>query len=118
MVEMPLVIKVERLAIQPTPCLCLIIKVLCWQCPPHKKDNIAAANRHDVFEIQTLFNEICTMLKEAAIDLDGLFLKADPGFDSDSFRQACEKENIIANVKPNLVIHPIDIFPIKYITKR
>ena len=26
---------------------------------------------------------------------------APPGFDSDSFRQACEKENIIANVKPN-----------------
>ena len=36
---------------------------------------------HDLFEIQTLFNEICTMLKEAGISLDGLFLNADPGFD-------------------------------------
>jgi hypothetical protein len=56
---------------------------------------------HDLFEIQALFNEICTMLKEAGINLDGLFLNADPGFDSDSFREACEKENIIPNVKPN-----------------
>jgi hypothetical protein len=56
---------------------------------------------HDLFEIQNLFNEICTMLKEADINLDGLFLNADSGFDSDSFREACEKENIIPNVKPN-----------------
>jgi transposase len=56
---------------------------------------------HDVFEIQSLFNEICTMLKEAGINLDGLFLNADSGFDSDSFREACDKENIIPNVKQN-----------------
>lgn len=56
---------------------------------------------HDLFEIQSLFNEICTMLKEADINLDGLFLNADSGFDSDSFREACEKENIIPNVKLN-----------------
>lgn len=56
---------------------------------------------HDLFEIQALFDEICTMLKEAGINLDGLFLNADPGFDADSFREACEKENIIPNIKPN-----------------
>ena len=56
---------------------------------------------HDLFEIQTLFNEICTMLKGAGISLDGLFLNADPGFDSDSFKEACEEKNIIPNVKPN-----------------
>lgn len=56
---------------------------------------------HDLFEIQTLFDEICSMLKQASINLDGLFLNADPGFDSEGFRQACEKENIIPNVKPN-----------------
>ena len=56
---------------------------------------------NDLFEIQSLFDEICTMLKEARISLDGLFLNADPGFDSDSFREACEKENIILNVKAN-----------------
>lgn len=56
---------------------------------------------HDLFEIQTLFSEICIMLKSAKINLDGLFLNADPGFDSENFRQACEKENIIPNIKPN-----------------
>lgn len=56
---------------------------------------------HDVFEIQSLFDEICTMLREAGISLDGLFLNADSGFDSNSFREACEKENIIPNVKSN-----------------
>jgi transposase len=56
---------------------------------------------HDLFEIQSLFGEICTMLKEAGISLDGLFLNADSGFDSDSFREACEKENMIPNIKAN-----------------
>lgn len=56
---------------------------------------------HDLFEIQTLFDEICVMLKKANISLNGLFLNADPGFDSNIFRQACEKENIIPNIKLN-----------------
>lgn len=56
---------------------------------------------HDLFQIQVLFNEICTLLKEADIDLKGLFLNADPGFDSADFVAACEKEEIIANVKGN-----------------
>ena len=41
------------------------------------------------------------LLKTAGIDLKGLFLNADPGFDSADFVNACEKEQIIANVKPN-----------------
>lgn len=57
--------------------------------------------RHDLFQIQQLFDEICTLLKEAGINLQDLFLNADPGFDSQEFRQACQKENIIPNVKPN-----------------
>lgn len=56
---------------------------------------------HDLFQIQTLFDEICMMLKKANISLNGLFLNADPGFDSEEFRQACEKENIIPNIKLN-----------------
>jgi hypothetical protein len=34
---------------------------------------------HDLFEIQKLFDEICTILKSASINLDGLFLNADTG---------------------------------------
>ncbi len=32
---------------------------------------------HDLFQIKELFEEICQLLKEAGIDLDGLFLNAD-----------------------------------------
>jgi hypothetical protein len=32
---------------------------------------------HDLFEIQTLFNEICELLKKAHVNLNGLFLNAD-----------------------------------------
>lgn len=56
---------------------------------------------HDLFEIQALFDGVCNLLKAAGISLDGLLLNADAGFDSDSFKQACQKENIIPNVKPN-----------------
>ena len=56
---------------------------------------------HDLFQIQELFDEICTLLKEAGLDLKGLFLNADPGFDSVDFEAACAKEEIIANVKEN-----------------
>lgn len=57
---------------------------------------------HDLYQIKELFDELCQLLKEAGIELEGLFLNADPGFDSDSFRQACEEKDIIANVKPNV----------------
>ena len=56
---------------------------------------------HDLFQIQVLFDEICALLKEAGLDLKGLFLNADPGFDSADFEAACAKEEIIANVKEN-----------------
>lgn len=56
---------------------------------------------HDLYEIQPLFEQICSLLKQAGINLKGLFLNADPGFDSDGFQKACEKEQIMANVKPN-----------------
>ena len=56
---------------------------------------------HDLFEIQNLFDEICNILKAAGISLKGLFLNADPGFDSTEFKEACQKEEIIPNVKLN-----------------
>lgn len=56
---------------------------------------------HDLFQIQMLFDEICTLLKAAGLDLKGLFLNADSGFDSSEFIGACDREEIIANVKEN-----------------
>lgn len=58
-------------------------------------------HHHDLYQIQTLFNELCELLKAADINLKGLFLNADPGFDSAEFAAACDQEEIIANVKPN-----------------
>ena len=58
-------------------------------------------NHHDLYEINVLFNELCDMLKDAGISLDGLFLNADSGFDSRELKEACSKEGIIANIKPN-----------------
>jgi len=56
---------------------------------------------HDLYQIKELFDELCQLLKEAGIELEGLLLNADPGFDSQSFQEACEEKGIIANVKPN-----------------
>lgn len=56
---------------------------------------------HDLFQIQLLFDELGTILKAANINLKGLFLNADPGFDSADFVVACHQQEIIANVKPN-----------------
>jgi transposase len=56
---------------------------------------------HDLFQIQALFDEMCSLLKQAGINLKGLFLNADAGFDSADFKAACGKEEIIANVKEN-----------------
>ena len=67
---------------------------------------MARATPHDLFQVQELLDEICTLLKEAGLDLKAvsrcwLFLNADPGFDSADFEAACAKEEIIANVKEN-----------------
>lgn len=56
---------------------------------------------HDLFGIRQLFEEICQMLKQAGIDTEGLFLNADPGFDSQEFKDFCGEKEIIANIKPN-----------------
>jgi hypothetical protein len=56
---------------------------------------------HDLYEIQPLFEPICSLLKQAGINLKGLFLNTDSGFDSDGFQKACEKEQITANIKAN-----------------
>ena len=60
-----------------------------------------AGQHHDVFAIRRLFAQMCALLKEAGIDLDGLFLNADPGFDCAALKESCAQEGIILNVKEN-----------------
>jgi transposase len=61
-----------------------------------------AGNHHDLFEIETLFEELCVLLESAQINLNGLFLNADSGFDSQNLRTACEQRELEANIARNV----------------
>ncbi len=56
---------------------------------------------NDLYNIQELFEELCQMLIKAGINLRGLFLNADAGFDSKEFRQICKNKEIEANIDVN-----------------
>lgn len=56
---------------------------------------------HDLYQIQPLFEQLCTLLTEADIDLRGVFLNADPGFDDTTLREVCQQKQIQANIKSN-----------------
>lgn len=58
-------------------------------------------NHHDLHQIQSMFEELTDLLTQAGIDVRGIFMNADPGFDSQPLRNLCEKKQIQANIKPN-----------------
>lgn len=60
-----------------------------------------AGQHHDLFEIQSLFTQLTQLLEAAGIDLQGVFLNADPGFDAKTLREVCQQYDIQANIKPN-----------------
>ena len=60
-----------------------------------------AGNQHDLFEIQPLVSQLGAVLEEAGIRVRGLFVNADPGFDSVAFRSYCVQEEIEVNIKSN-----------------
>ena len=60
-----------------------------------------AGNHHDLFDIETSFGELCQMLEEAHISLEGLFLNADSGFDAKVLRDECFRRGIEANIALN-----------------
>ena len=60
-----------------------------------------AGNHHDVFDIETSFGELCTLVEEAHISLEGLFLNADSGFDAKGLREDCFRRGIEANIAVN-----------------
>ncbi|TKT91404.1 IS5 family transposase [Dyadobacter frigoris] len=57
---------------------------------------------HDLFNVQELFEELCHMLTKANINIKGLFLNADSGFDSTELRQICKDKEIEANIDVNM----------------
>ena len=60
-----------------------------------------AGNHSDLYEIQQLFKQMCDLLEEAGINLRGIFLNADAGFDAESLRAMCTEKEIEVNIAEN-----------------
>jgi transposase len=60
-----------------------------------------SGNHHDLFEIEKQTSKMVADLELATISCNGLFLNADAGFDSFSFREFCDSLFIIANIDIN-----------------
>lgn len=58
-------------------------------------------NHNDLFNIEVFFAKMLKDLQQSGIEINGLFLNADAGFDSVGFRQLCLANDIIANVDFN-----------------
>ena len=61
-----------------------------------------------MFDIKALFDELCDLVREAQIRLDGLFLNADSGFDARVLREACFRRDIGVNIAHNPRSAPSD----------
>jgi len=57
-----------------------------------------SGNHNDLHNIEVQFEVITATLEEAEIPVEGFFLNADVGFDSENFRNSCGKKEIQANV--------------------
>lgn len=60
-----------------------------------------AGNHNDLYNIQELFNQMCTLLEQAGISLKGVFLNADAGFDAAEIREKCAEKEIEVNIAQN-----------------
>ena len=60
-----------------------------------------SGNHHDLHDIEQLFEELCKVLQEADVDLSGVFMNADSGFDAQKLREKCREKQIEANIDIN-----------------
>lgn len=60
-----------------------------------------SGEHNDLYDISKLFKEMLEVLEQAEINCSGLFVNADPGFDSEELKQVCFENEIELNVKPN-----------------
>ena len=60
-----------------------------------------AGKHNDLFDIEFFFRKMLADVKQSKIEIKGLFLNADAGFDSEGFRELCSKNEIIANIDFN-----------------
>lgn len=56
---------------------------------------------NDLYDVESILREMLEVLEQAGINSKGVFMNADPGFDSDELINFCEQNEIILNVKPN-----------------
>lgn len=57
-----------------------------------------SGNHNDLYDIEVQFEVLTTTLETSGINVNGLFLNADAGFDSKGFRSTCAKKQINANI--------------------
>ena len=60
-----------------------------------------SGEHNDLYDVDRLFTEMINILEQADIDCKGIFVNADPGFDSEELKQVCADNEIELNVKPN-----------------
>jgi transposase len=60
-----------------------------------------SGEHNDLFEIKKNVLKIINTLKQAGIQIEGLFLNGDAGFDALKLREICEDYGIIANIAAN-----------------
>jgi transposase len=58
-------------------------------------------NHNDLYNINKIFDEMIAILEQAEVSMNGVFMNADAGFDSNSFKNNCEAKGIELNVKDN-----------------
>ena len=60
-----------------------------------------AGNHHDIYDCEKRLKYLVEQLQQSHIEVEGLFVNADAGFDSEAFRKACEKLGILLNAPRN-----------------
>jgi transposase len=60
-----------------------------------------SGEHHDSYNLRKNASDIFKQLESMGLNLDGLFLNADAGFDVNDFRELCESKNIFHNIDFN-----------------
>jgi len=60
-----------------------------------------AGNHNDLFKIEQTMSKLTTTLSDSLIAIEGLFMNADAGFDSQKLRTLCEQLEIFPNIDQN-----------------
>ena len=60
-----------------------------------------SGNHNDAYELEKTVDKMLGNIRSSNIHTDGLFLNADAGFDTESFRKYCYKNDIIDNIDKN-----------------